>query len=244
MKIICSDYDGTLNHGGITEEKLSAIRKWQENGNLFAVVSGRQADFYYELRKKDIPVDFLLACNGAVITDKAYNIISSSICEEDIGNELTEFLFSLGCPFVYFNGKESFRIKNKEFPEEEGTDYEPLKKLLDFNQISTAHDTFRKAAFVTERIREKFGEFLNPLQNGTCIDVVPSGIDKAEGIHILLRHLGLGAESVIAVGDNVNDEAMIREFYSYAMANGVDSIKKLADNITVSIEELIEREMQ
>ena len=51
MKIICSDYDGTLNHGGITDEKLSAIRKWQENGKLFAVVSGRQADFYYELKK-------------------------------------------------------------------------------------------------------------------------------------------------------------------------------------------------
>ena len=48
---------------------------------------------------------------------------------------------------------------------------------------------------------------------------------------------------VMAVGDNVNDEAMIREFYSYAMENGVDSVKNLADRITVSIEELIEKEL-
>ena len=50
-------------------------------------------------------------------------------------------------------------------------------------------------------------------------------------------------EDIIAVGDNVNDEAMIKEFYSYAMENGVVSIKEIADCMTVSIEELIEKEL-
>jgi len=42
MKIIASDYDGTLNEGGMDEEKRLAIRKWQEAGNLFGIVSGRR----------------------------------------------------------------------------------------------------------------------------------------------------------------------------------------------------------
>ena len=92
-------------------------------------------------------------------------------------------------------------------------------------------------------IGERFGEYLNPLQNGTCIDIVPLGMDKAQGIYKLLSLVGGEKTDVIAVGDNVNDEAMIKEFRSYAMENGVASIKALADCITVSIEELIEKEL-
>ncbi|MBE6717212.1 MAG: HAD-IIB family hydrolase [Ruminococcaceae bacterium] len=243
MKIICSDYDGTLNHGGITEKKIEAIKKWQKKGNLFCIVSGRQKNFFCELKEKGIPIDFFLGCNGAVITDKDYNTVSDVRCEKNIGNELTEFLFSLGCPFVFFCGDEFLRIKNESFPEEKGIDYTPDIKFSSFNQISTALDSFEKAAVVTEKVREKFGEYLNPLQNGTCIDIVPAGMDKARGIYILLDKADGKYEDVIAVGDNINDEAMIKEFYSYAMENGVEEIKKIADNITVSIEELIEREI-
>ena len=243
MKIICSDYDGTLNHGGITEKKLAAIKKWQSAGNLFSVVSGRQKEFFAELAKNHIPFDYLLACNGAVITDKNGVSVSDIRCNEDIANELIEYVFSLGCPFAYFCGDEFLRIRNEKFPEEEGTDYEKDRKLYSFNQISTACESFAEAAEVTQKIAERFGEYLNPLQNGTCIDIVPKGTDKAQGIYRLLELTGAGKEDVIAVGDNVNDEAMIKEFYSYAMANGVDSVKALADRETVGIDELIEREL-
>lgn len=243
MKIICSDYDGTLNYGGITEEKLDAVKKWQEKGNYFCVVSGRQKEFFFELKEKNIPVDYFLACNGAVITDKNFNTVSDTRCEAPIGNELTEFIFSLDCPFVFFCGDEFLRIRNEAFPEDNGEKYDPSKKLLSFNQISTACKDFYEAKRVTELIRERFGEFLNPLQNGTCIDIVPAGTDKAEGIYKLLSLTGGKKEDVIAVGDNVNDAAMIKEFYSYAMANGVDFIKELADRETCSIEELIENEI-
>lgn len=243
MKIICTDYDGTLNHGGITEKKLQAIRKWKEKGNLFCVVSGRQKEFYEEIKEKNIPIDYLLACNGAVIVDKDYNTVSDVRCNEDIANTLIEYIFSLGCPFTYFCGDEFLRMRNEDFPEEEGIDYDKDRKLYSFNQISTACIDFNEAARVTALIKENYGKWLNPLQNGTCIDIVPVGMDKAQGIYKLLGLVGGKKDDVIAVGDNVNDEAMIKEFYSYAMENGVESIKKQADCITVSIEELIEKEL-
>ena len=34
MKIIASDYDGTLNHGGIDDKKREAIKKWRDAGNV------------------------------------------------------------------------------------------------------------------------------------------------------------------------------------------------------------------
>ena len=129
------------------------------------------------------------------------------------------------------------------YPEKEGTDYDKNIRLPDFNQVSTGCASPDEAAQVIDKIRERFGEFLNPLQNGTCIDIVPVGMDKAQGIYKLLEICGGNADDVIAVGDNVNDEAMIKEFYSYAMENGVDAIKAVSDKITVSITDLIEREI-
>ena len=80
MKIIASDYDGTFNHKGIDEKKRTAIKNWREKGNKFGIVSGRMADDLFRIYKKDeLELDFLLACNGAVIltTDGKILLIES-----------------------------------------------------------------------------------------------------------------------------------------------------------------------
>ena len=41
MKILASDYDGTLNYNGIDDRKRMALDKWRTAGNLFGLVSGR-----------------------------------------------------------------------------------------------------------------------------------------------------------------------------------------------------------
>ena len=243
MKIICSDYDGTLNHGGITAEKLEAIRKWKEQGNLFCVVSGRQKEFFEEIREKSIPIDYLLACNGAVIVDKDYNIVSDVRCDGAVAKPLIEYVFLLKGFFANVCTDTTFSIDNFAFPDADGLRLSEVGEISYFNQISTALPDFESAAAVTERVREKFGEYVNPLQNGTCIDIVPAGMDKAQGIYRLLELTGGRREDVICVGDNMNDEAMIKEFYSYAMENGVEAIKAQADRKTHSIEELIEKEL-
>ena len=45
MKMIGSDYDGTLNRGGINDTKLAAIKKWRRAGHKFGIVSGRGWNF-------------------------------------------------------------------------------------------------------------------------------------------------------------------------------------------------------
>ena len=243
MKIICSDYDGTLNHGGITDKKLDAIKKWQSRDNLFCVVSGRGKEFFSELKERGIPVDYFLACNGALIVDKDNNIVSDVRCDGKISVPLIEYISSLGGFFANVCKDNSFSVENDAFPDSKGPHLSEIKEIDYFNQISTALPDFEASAEVTAKVREKFGYAVNPLQNGTCIDIVPVGMDKAQGIYKLLEFIGGKKEDVIAVGDNVNDEAMIKEFFSYGMENGVDSIKEIADCITAGIEELIEKEL-
>jgi hydroxymethylpyrimidine pyrophosphatase-like HAD family hydrolase len=112
-----------------------------------------------------------------------------------------------------------------------------------FSQINTQLPTFEESAKVTASVNEAFGEDLNPLQNGECLDIVRKDINKAVGLYKLAEILSAKKEDIIAVGDNINDTHMIAEFRSYAMENAVDSIKELADFVTPSVTDLIEKEL-
>lgn len=245
MKIIASDYDGTLNHGGIGEEKRKAIKKWREKGNKFGIVSGRMAYDLLKIYKKDeLELDFLLACNGAVIMTTNGEILREDRIDGAVLMPFLDFLFSLGADWAVIQSDRGYIIDendNDRLPEE--FTRKTLPQIKYFNQVSTILEDDKEAEAVTKAIKEKFGATLNPLQNGRCIDVVSTAMNKAQGLYNYLEIVGGSYEDMITVGDNINDTHMIKEFRSYAMANGVQAIKDLADCETKGITELIEKEM-
>lgn len=245
MKIIASDYDGTLNHGGIDDKKRNAIKEWREKGNKFGIVSGRVVDDLLKIYKKDeLDLDFLLACNGAVILTTDGKILKEDRIDGDILKPFLDFLFSLGADWATIQSDRSYIIDendNDRLPDE--FTRKTLPNLKYFIQVSTILEDDEEAEKVTNAVREKFGDKLNPLQNGRCIDIVSSRINKAKGLYDYLELVGGKYEDMITVGDNINDTHMIKEFRSYAMANGVQSIKDIADYVTEGITELIEKEI-
>ncbi len=246
MKIIATDFDGTLNHGGIDDAKKSAISLWRQKGNLFGVISGRGKNSLLEvIGDKGFEYDFLVANNGALIMDSEMKIIKEFRCDGVIARPFIKDLFSWGCPFGNIDSYSSFMVVNENLPLREGEmRLENIPGIEYFNQINTMLSTDEEAAIVVEKIKKKYSSILNPLQNGNCIDITPKGVDKAQGIYALLEVFGGKSEDVITVGDNINDEAMIREFTSYAMANGVQYIKDIANYTTTGITELIHRELK
>ena len=245
MKIIASDYDGTLNHGGIDDKKRNAIKEWCEKGNKFGIVSGRITDDLLRIYKKDkLELDFLLACNGAVILTTDGKILKEDRIDGDILKPILDFIFSLGADWAAIQSDRSYIIDendNDRLPDE--FTRKTLPDLKYFNQVSTILEDEEEALMVTNAIKEQFGDKLNPLQNGRCIDIVSSKMNKAQGLYDYLELIGGKYEDMITVGDNINDTHMIKEFRSYAMANGVQSIKDIADYVTEGITELIEREI-
>ena len=245
MKIIASDYDGTLNHGGIDDKKRNAIKEWREKGNKFGIVSGRITDDLLRIYKKDkLELDFLLACNGAVILTTDGKILKEDRVDGDILKPILDFIFSLGADWATIQSDRSYIIDendNDRLPDE--FTRKTLPDLKYFNQISTILEDEEEALMVTNAIKEQFGDKLNPLQNGRCIDIVSSTMNKAQGLYDYLELVGGKYEDMITVGDNINDTHMIKEFCSYAMANGVQSIKDIADYEIEGITELIEKEI-
>lgn len=246
MKIIGSDYDGTLNHNGIDDIKKNAIEKWRSSGNVFALISGRGPEDVLEIHKeKQFGCDYLIANNGAIIMKTDGTLVSDVRCDGDIAVPLLNLLFEEGCPWGNVQTDFPCRVYADENDCKETGEYtlENTPEIPYFNQINTMLSDFETAAKVTERVREVFGDKLNPLQNGRCIDIVREDMNKAKGLYILAEILGAEYEDIIAVGDNINDRDMIKEFKSYAMENGVESIKALADFVTTGVTELIEKEL-
>lgn len=246
MKIIASDYDGTLNHGGINETKRNAIKRWRKAGNLFGLVSGRGAADLLEIPKRNnFECDFLLACNGAVILKPDGTVLAESRCNGALAKPLLNFILSLGCQWATV--QTAFKCVIDENDEERLEDeftFETAPDIPYFNQINTMLPDSEAAERVTAAVREKFGAQLNPLQNGRCIDIVSADMNKAKGLYKFLELVGAEYDDLVTVGDNINDTHMIAEFRSYAMENAVQSIKDIADCEIAGITELIEKEMQ
>lgn len=248
MKIIASDYDGTLNHGGIDEKKKTAISRWRKEGNIFSIVSGRGAPDLVRIYKKDnFECDYLIADNGAVIMKPNGEIVCEDKIDTSVAKPFLEFLFEQGCKWGYVQTSFPCRVFKyndfEDYDEDECFTFEELPELPLLYQINTSLDSFEEAAKVTAAIKEKFGDVLNPLQNGNCIDIVSVNMNKAKGIYKFIDLLGAEYSDVITVGDNINDKDMIKEFRSYAMENAVPLIKELADYETSGITELIEKEL-
>lgn len=251
MKVIGSDYDGTLTYGGINETKLLSIQKWRKAGHKFGIITGRDKNFREELIQQFplLQLDFFAACSGACILDENGAVVYEARCSEVNVSEFLAELFGYGCKFAHISCEKYLCVaENREnIPSYVSEDAAHLLKecprIDHFHQISVQLPSAEEALAVVEKIQYKHAKWLNPLQNENCIDIVPVGVNKAQGMYRVMEFFGCLHQDVITVGDNVNDIDMIRSFRSYAMENGVEETKKIADAVVSDVTEVIEREL-
>lgn len=67
------------------------------------------------------------------------------------------------------------------------------------------------------------------------LEIVPSGVNKWDGLQLLLNHLGLPPSALMAVGDGGNDLAMVAGAgLGVAMGNAVQEVKAVAGAVVAS----------
>ena len=94
MIIIASDYDGTLNHHGVSDGDKEAIKKFREAGNKFGIVTGRDLEMatwvIYDLEKIGVEIDFVICCTGGIILSFDGEI--KSVKKQKTGEYINEIL--------------------------------------------------------------------------------------------------------------------------------------------------------
>lgn len=69
-------------------------------------------------------------------------------------------------------------------------------------------------------------------------EIMPKGINKANGLNQLCQLLNIAPEEVMAIGDEENDLSMIRfAGFGIAMGNATEEVKQEARDITLTNDE-------
>lgn len=242
MKIIASDFDGTINyHGKISDEDKAAIRRFRQAGNKFGIVTGRDAELSQWIRQEHgFEFDFIISCTGACIRDGEGNFLY--VKKGEIGEFFHDLIKkAMELKTCFFTIGDLF---NKCYVDTLGKlpyDFSMLKAFTHANCTFPSDEAAEKFATY---VRENYSDKISAHRNGWSVDLPPANTSKVTGIYEYASMFD--SPEIYAVGDNVNDLPMIREFCGYAVSNAVDSVKKEAkhqcDRVCNMIEELMMEE--
>jgi len=262
-KIIATDFDGTLNQGGIQPHVVEAIERFRKAGNLFGVVTGRDRGGSIDafLAEKKFGFDFVLALNGAMAFDGEGNHLYSIAIDgsRPVGDttlsrallrrvwELTGFHAGValeeGRMDIHPDHPEGAQIKWAVTDPFEDLEKDVFARMNSFLQVNTICESEERAGEVTAILQKEFGQYVNPLQNGICIDIPAAGLDKGEGVARYAAMMGVRDEDIWTAGDNYNDIAMLERFRGCAMTRGTEAAKAVSKHVCWDIAEVVDLAM-
>ncbi|ARD06936.1 sugar-phosphatase [Lactobacillus amylolyticus] len=244
FKAVAVDVDGTFVRDNLTFDQNRFERilaQLKANHIHFIVSSGRplsrlKVDFANFLDRID-----LIADNSAVLVQDN-NIISTHYLTPQTGQKLLAFIqekFSSvdicvsGKDYAYYLQSAPSHFKNTM-----NYYYPNSIALRDFTEIP-ADDRIIKltlncpadlASTIEDSFNSGYTERIHCTTSGyKDIDIVPYGINKAQGLKYFLRYFKLTSDQLIAFGDGMNDKEMLElAGYSYAMANANPKLFQIA----------------
>lgn len=233
MYLYATDYDGTVTYHGVTPELKEALARWKAEGNLFGVVSGRP---YNSIRRDSVvqeklPVDFVIANNGALIADGNDNMLS--VTEFDTG-ALKRLLDRVGAEKHGYFRMDAVRFYRDWFsmPEilfEDGHFSVDGTVWPEVTEITVDYPDYRSSLTAAEEIERELGAYVRALLPGeTSIDCIPASASKAKAVRRVTELLGVKPERIFTTGDSHNDLDMLLcpEFEGYAVNNAMKTVRE------------------
>ena len=228
IKLVALDMDGTLlnKKGQISEGNRQAIKDAKDKGVFVVLSTGRSLLTSREHADSLELNSYLVTVNGSEIWDEKRELVQRNL----VKSEHVEWMWGLSQQHnTQFWAISTERNFHNEMPEDVHT--------LEWMKFGFNIDDDATRAIIMNELQAK-GEF--ELSNSTLknIEVNLAGVNKAKGLEIVCSRLGLKMENVMAVGDSLNDLAMIKAAgMGVAMGNAQDLVKESADWVTATNEE-------
>jgi len=265
IKVIVMDIDGTLTNSEkrITEKTKDILLRAQGLGITLVLASGRPTSGLVDLGaelKMNEHHGLFVSFNGSQIVDCETNeILYNETMRVEDGQAVLEHMkqFSRVRPMIdkgeYLHVEDVYDCyidwQNQAFNvmeyEARGGHYklceqDDLAAFADYplNKILTTGDpAYLQANY--EAMMEPFKDTLNCMFTSPFFfEFTAKGIDKAKALEAVLIPRGFKREEIIAFGDGHNDKTMLEYVGTgVAMANAVEDLKLIADEVTRSNDE-------
>ena len=240
--LICSDVDSTLTYeaGKVSDENAKAIKYFQDEGGLFTLATGRAPSFmehFSDKLKINAPV---VSFNGTLLYDtEAEKIIKTWPMRRETVRKVFKYL-QKKFPDVWHY---SFGVNTSI-----NAQYEAKDHTADDGTLDALFDTFPDEMYKVLTVQSEsltlemkadliktFGEemqFYRSWNEGLEFVSLESG--KGIAVDHLKKHLNGKIHTTVGIGDYENDITLIEYAdIGYAVENALDSVKAIADRITV-----------
>lgn len=240
-RLLVLDIDGTLRPSGqpdIPHETQEALRAVQRCGVKVVLATGRGRASVPKALLGRIRPDAFICCAGAEVRDGNGEALSLTRMTPEEMYALVDFFENYEYPlrFSYTDGSyayigyEAFRARmlasGLDVTLRDGEDENRHLQDMPFSAYGWLPRT------AAAQFDEQYGYLGLQLlfDSGESCDVLPRGVSKANGLHVVLEHFGLTAADCVAVGDGVNDIALLQAAdLGVCVADGAPEALQAAD---------------
>lgn len=252
-KLAASDMDGTLLDDGcnITDENLAAIRAAEAAGMIFTISTGRALcalERYLAVLDITAPI---ITYNGAMIVRPDGQILYSRSMSESAALRVWCDGVRADTTMILWSGNRLYSNKDNDIVRRyRMMSPAPYRLIGDGTGIieTLAHDGVTKILYcdMPERIEELRLAKADCADYGvTCfkskpeyLENVDSGVSKGAALARLCELLDIPVSASVAFGDEANDIEMLRTAgLGVAMGNATDTVKSIADTVTLTNEQ-------
>ncbi|MED3661811.1 Cof-type HAD-IIB family hydrolase [Ureibacillus sp. FSL K6-8385] len=246
--LIVLDLDGTLltDQHTISPKTKQTLMKAKEAGHQIMIATGRPfraSNIYYQELGLTTPI---VNFNGAYIhhpRNPSWQAIHSPIdmkVVHDVIDSVDKYQYEnliaevIDDVYIHVEDKsmmDIFRMGNPKVT------IGNLRGNLSENPTSLLiHADEQNVPLVRKHLQEVHAELIEHRRWGApfnIVEVVRKGLNKAVGVSLVAKYLGIPRERIIAFGDEDNDLEMIDYAgIGVAMGNGISKLKSIADEVT------------
>ena len=251
MKAIFLDLDGTLNNDQkeITPRTKAALMAAQEQGVRIVLASARPSPGLFKerdiLRLQDYGGILMSYNGGRIVEAGSGKILLQTAMDIAQTKSVLRRLERLPVTPILDDGKQFFVTDKNGYKvayecqnnRMECTEVENLADFLDFAPIKILMSVLpEQLAEVQKQIAAFLPKDLTVVQTAPFyLEVIPSVINKGQGLLDTCAALGIDPKDTVAFGDAENDIPMLKAAgVGVAMANAADAVKAAADGVTLS----------
>lgn len=241
MIIMGTDFDDTLyfhDGRGLREEDASAIQKFQQEGNLFGLCTGRSPGMMEAIDEKTqgkVRFDFTVFSNGACIVYQDQILFEAGLDPAFIEEMIRT---CPDAPIIIHHSTGLYTTKPMKLEAESrmlentGQLYEGVCYGLSLN----FHNEAARACI------EKFKDTDQAVcaYNSRYCDFIPVDASKGKGLLIMADRLNVPHESTAAIGDSYNDLSMLQcAAHSFTFPQSPKEVRESADWLVNGVGEAI-----
>lgn len=222
IRLVATDLDGTLlgPDDRLSARTVAAVRAAHEAGITVVAATGRSYHTALPRVAAAEAVRYVICSNGASLYDRFAGAVVARhpIAERSLPQVVEVLRRELGDTCFGWEEPERFGWESDFLhlrPEVEGTPASVVPRFLApwpaaVTKLYVGHRELHRDRLLTAVTPHLIDGLVATCSGARFVEVTGAGVDKAFGLAGLCARLGIAPDEVLAIGDHLNDVAMLR----------------------------------